>query len=85
MDEQVDEDEVEAQGSHQRYLLCGLTCIFCHGKHLLNLLCIPSGESYEDQNTEVVQDHAETTALQEDVHDGGNDRANQSHKEYASD
>ncbi len=51
VDKQVDEVEIQAQGSHQGHLLGCLTRVFRHGEHLLDLLGVPSGETYEDEHT----------------------------------
>ena len=62
VEEEVDEVEIKTQGSNQRELLCALACVGGCLAHLLDLLGVVSGETYEYEHANVAQDEVEPTA-----------------------
>lgn len=79
--EEVDEVEVEAQRTKQSEFLHMLACIGCLHTHLLDLLCVVSGESDEDEHTYVAQDIVEACAAHEHVDNSSDDKTYQSHEQ----
>ena len=81
IEEQVDEVEVQCQGTDEGQLLSAFAHVILCLEHVLNLLAIPCCETGEDSNTHVAQDVVKSRTLQEHVYYGGDNQTNQSHEE----
>ena len=83
--QQINEDihkvKIESQCTKQSQLLGTLPCIWSHLQHTLDLLRVVGGKTYEDQYTEITDNHLQTRTLQEYIHDRSDNNANQRHKE----
>ena len=82
IEEEVDEVEIQRQGSEEGKLLSALAHVILSLEHLFNLLAIPGSQTDEDSHTDIAQDVIETRALQEHVYHGSDNQSDQSHEEY---
>ena len=71
IDKQVDEIEVECQGSKQGNFLCPLTSIRSLQKHLFDLLRVVCCQSDKDQHAYIAKNKIKHRALDEDIDDSG--------------
>lgn len=85
IEEEVDEVEIERERSEKRKLLHAFARIRSHTAHLLNLLRVVSGQTYEDQHAYVADDEVKTRASYEDVHHRGDDNADERHEQQLAD
>ena len=81
VEEEVDEVEIQSQGSDESQLLSALAHIVLCLEHHLDLLAVPGCQTYEDGYTRIAQDVFKSGTLQEHINYGGNNQTNQRHKE----
>ena len=82
--EQVDEIQVEGEGTHQRHLLGGFGTSGHLLAHALQFLHIIRGEAGEDQHADDAHDVAHGIALQEHVHHRSDDDADEADHQDAT-
>ena len=85
IEEEVDEVEIERERTEKRKLLHAFARIRSHTAHLLNLLRVVSGQTYEDQHAYVADDEVKTRASYEDVHHRSDDNADERHEQQLAD
>ena len=85
IEEEVDEVEVELQGTEQGNLLRTLAHVGLHGQSLLDALAVPGGETHEEQHADVAQYQVKARAAQEHVDHRGDDEADESHEQDVAD
>ena len=76
IEEQVDEVEVQCQGTDECQLLSAFAHVVLCLEHVLNLLTVPSCETGEDSYTHITQDVIKSRTLQEHVYYGGDNQTN---------
>ena len=59
IDKEVDEVEIERQGTEKGQLLHGLASVRSLQAHLLDFLRVPGGEAYEDEHTGIADNHVQ--------------------------
>ena len=84
IEEEVDEVQIEAQGSYQCYLLCRLVSLFGVREHFFDLLCVVGCQSNEDQNASVAHNHGEHAAADENVDHGRDNDSDERHEQNLS-
>ena len=77
--EEVDEVEIEREGSEHSNLVCGFV-FFCTIKHGLNLLAIVGCESDEDDDTDYGDDEIHHRIADEDIDNACDDDAYETHE-----
>ena len=80
IEEHVDEVQIEAQGTHQRNLLCRCLWIVRLHEHVLYALGVIDGQSGEDCHTNPTYHKVHEPVLdEEDVHQRSDDKSHHSH------
>ena len=81
IDEEVDEVEIKGERAEQRHLLGIGVGVFKTHTHLLDLLRVVGGKSHEDKHTKVTDYHGHHVVIEEQVHQRGDDDADEAHEE----
>lgn len=81
VEKEVDEVEIQCQGSDESQLLSTLAHIVLSLEHHLDLLAVPGCQTHEDGYTRIAQDVFKSGTLQEHIDYGGDNQTNQRHKE----
>ena len=84
MNEEVDKVEIQTQRSQEGNLLSTFACIGCIFQHQSDFLGVPCCQSDKQEYADNADDEVEHGTLYKDVHDAGNDDADECHHHDAA-